>query len=103
MRMTPSTLEVAIALLEEPTAPHYGYEMSKRTHLRSGVLYPILQRMMNEGWLSDGWESPSPTDRPARRYYSVTPEGLSELGAMRSRAASDQKLVRRYPEVARYA
>jgi PadR family transcriptional regulator PadR len=103
MKLTPSTLEVALALLDSPTSQHYGYELSKKTHLRSGVLYPILQRMYDEGWLSDGWEYPTPKDRPARRYYQITPEGISGLSAMRIRAASDFQFARRYPEVARYA
>jgi PadR family transcriptional regulator PadR len=101
--MTASTLEVALVLLDDADQNHYGYDLSKRTHLRSGVLYPILQRMFDQGWLDDGWESPAPADRPARRYYKVTERGVQELASLARRAAMEGSLLRRFPEAARYA
>lgn len=87
MRMTHTLLQVAIALMAEPTAKHWGYSLSKISGLRSGVLYPILNRMLSEGWLHDGWEDPSDDrKRPPRRYYVITEDGLRELGAVLRRA-----------------
>jgi PadR family transcriptional regulator PadR len=84
MRRTRSTIQVAVALMEQPEGRYWGYDLSKRSGLRSGVLYPILHRMLNEGWLSDGWESlEAPTRRrPPRRYYELTDAGKRELGAL---------------------
>jgi PadR family transcriptional regulator, regulatory protein PadR len=84
MRRTRSTIQVAVALMEQPEGRYWGYDLSKRSGLRSGVLYPILHRMLNEGWLSDGWESlEAPTHRrPPRRYYELTDAGKRELGGL---------------------
>ena len=56
MRMTYALIQVSIALMDDVTGRHWGYELSKRSGVRSGVMYPILQRMLDEGWLTDGWE-----------------------------------------------
>jgi PadR family transcriptional regulator PadR len=85
MKRTQALLLVAAALLSRPTGRHWGYDLSKQTGLRSGILYPILQRMFDEGWLSDGWEEASSSGRrkrPPRRYYKITELGLRELGAL---------------------
>jgi PadR family transcriptional regulator PadR len=39
--------------------------------------------MLEEGWLTDGWEDRADIDgkRPARRYYELTDLGRSELAA----------------------
>ncbi|MEV7691839.1 helix-turn-helix transcriptional regulator [Microbacterium sp. NPDC089189] len=70
--------------MDAPTEQHYGYQLSRSSGLRSGVLYPILQRLLNEGWLIDGWEQIDPAleKRPARRYYTLTEAGMRELGAL---------------------
>lgn len=84
MRKTNSLVQVAVALMREPSAKHWGYQLSKDSGVRSGVMYPILTRMELQGWISDGWEDPATiTDkRPPRRYYEITPEGLNALGAL---------------------
>ena len=67
----------------------------KRSGVRSGVLYPVLQRMLSDGWLCDGWEDPREIHgrRPARRYYQLTEKGLRELGAIIAAAESDARFV----------
>ena len=73
---------------------HWGYELSKRSGVRSGVMYPILQRMLDEGWLTDGWEDQEQVGRgkrPPRRYYKVTDAGRTALGAILVRASSDAR------------
>ena len=56
-------------------------------------LYPILHRMLDEGWLADGWEDPAQLGgkRPPRRYYELTDEGKVELGALLQEARSDAR------------
>lgn len=85
--MTPSTVRVAVALCGEPNEHHWGYALQKTAGVRSGVLYPILNRMLEEGWLTSGWEDPAEVEgRPPRRYYELTEQGLRQLGAMIARA-----------------
>ncbi len=84
MRRTKSMLSVAVTLMDDPFGRHWGYDISKRGGVRSGVLYPILHRMLDEGWLVDGWEDRASIrqKRPPRRYYELTDDGRTALGAM---------------------
>jgi PadR family transcriptional regulator PadR len=93
MRKTHALIQVALALMNDPCGRHWGYDLSRRGGVRSGVLYPILHRMLDEGWLTDGWENQAQiTDkRPARRYYELTNEGRIELGALLNEARNDAR------------
>jgi PadR family transcriptional regulator, regulatory protein PadR len=93
MRTTYTLIQVAQALMEDPTGRHWGYELSKRAGVRSGVLYPILHRMLDEGWLEDGWEDPAQLSRkrPPRRFYELTDKGRLALGARLEAARSDTR------------
>lgn len=96
MRHTDSLVKVAQALCADPNGRHWGYPLTKTTGLRSGTLYPILNNLLEEGWLSDGWEKidPSTAKRPPRRYYEITETGRRELGAVLARA--DSEAIRRH-------
>lgn len=96
MRKTHALVQVALALMEEPGARHWGYELSRTAGVRSGVLYPILRRMEDDGWLAAGWEDPEEVEerRPPRRYYTLTEKGLSELGALLQAARRDARFGR---------
>jgi PadR family transcriptional regulator PadR len=92
--MTHALVHVAVALMDEPAAKHWGYELSKRTGVRSGVLYPMLTRMLEQRWLVDGWEDPAVIQgRPPRRYYELTDQGRQELGAVLHAAESDARFA----------
>lgn len=95
MRKTHALIQVAIALIDDPTVHHWGYQLSKKSGVRSGVLYPILTRMLHEGWLTDGWEDPNAIQekRPPRRYYELTDEGKIALGGVLLEARSDARFV----------
>ena len=59
MKLTQSLVLVAVAILQmdqEDDGRIWGYALSKKSGVRSGVLYPTLDRMMGEGWLDDNWE-----------------------------------------------
>jgi PadR family transcriptional regulator, regulatory protein PadR len=94
-RITPATQAVLRALIEDPTAEHYGRQLSASTGLPSGRLHPILARLELLDWVDSGWEAVDPrtVGRPRRRYYHVNERGLSlaraclaEAYARRSRA-----------------
>ena len=98
MKMTHSLTLVAAAMLEMDLAGEHGgrlwgYALSKRSGVRSGVLYPQLDRMLREGWVEDHWEAPSEIaeKRPPRRYYTLTDDGRRELGGVIRRAQRDPR------------
>jgi PadR family transcriptional regulator PadR len=85
-----------MALMADASGRHWGYELSKRSGVRSGVMYPILARMLDEGWLSDGWEDQGQAGRakrPPRRYYELTDKGKAALGAVICEARDDARFT----------
>lgn len=76
-RLTLQTLAVLTALLENPTKPVYGLDVSRRAHLPTGSIYPILARLERAGWVESYWEDidESVEKRRRRRYYRLTGEG----------------------------
>lgn len=94
MRRTYALIQVALVLMADANGRHWGYELSKHSGVRSGVMYPILQRMLDEGWLDDGWEEQAQVGRakrPPRRYYELTDEGKIALGALVAEARQDAR------------
>lgn len=81
--MTTTVRQVLDALLrvwdDDPGAALYGLEITARTNLLPGTTYPILQRLLDHGWLADEWEDLDPHEaaRPRRRYYRLTEDGAS--------------------------
>jgi PadR family transcriptional regulator PadR len=53
----------------------------------------MLTRMLDEGWLTDGWEEDAATrpKRPPRRYYEITDEGRRLLGALLRESQDDAR------------
>jgi PadR family transcriptional regulator len=94
MRLTNATVQVVLALLDDTVNVHYGYDLGKRARVRTGVLYPILQRMLQEGWLEDHWEDTAASrGRPPRRYYTVTDVGRRKLVGMSEQARGDDRFA----------
>jgi PadR family transcriptional regulator, regulatory protein PadR len=79
VRLTLPLLKLLSALLAEPAQDRYGLDLMKVTGLPSGTLYPMLQRLEQAGWIESQWESiePAVEGRPARKYYRITPTGIS--------------------------
>jgi PadR family transcriptional regulator PadR len=75
VRMTANTVKVLAAFLERPRSDHYGYDLMRATGLKSGGLYPILERLHREGLVEREWEPPPGDGRPPRRYYRLTAAG----------------------------
>ncbi len=80
MRITIATARVLAVLLAEPDADQYGLDVMRATGLASGSLYPILHRLLEAGWVAARWEDVDPAEqgRPARRFYRLTPAGISQ-------------------------
>ncbi|WP_406025386.1 PadR family transcriptional regulator [Nocardioides sp. NBC_00850] len=97
MKLTHALVLVAVAILEmdqEDDGRLWGYALSKKSGVRSGVLYPQLDRMMTSGWIEDHWESQEKArKRPPRRYYTLTDEGRANLGSVVRRAQREPRFA----------
>jgi PadR family transcriptional regulator PadR len=70
------TEQLLAILVASPENPLHGYEISKRTGLKPGTLYPMLIRLQDQGLLSAEWREPDKPGRPPRHVYRLTREGL---------------------------
>lgn len=75
-RPSAQTVLVLNALVDEPAAWRYGYELGQQVGLKAGSLYPILIRLRDRGLLEATWEDDPPAGRPPRHLYRLTGEGL---------------------------
>ena len=64
-------------MAEHPGAWQHGYDLSKKTGLKSGTLYPLLIRLSDQGLLDSRWEEPERQGMPPRHAYKLTPNGLT--------------------------
>ncbi len=88
--MTLQTFAVLGTMLSDPEAEWYGLELSKRSGLKPGTIYPILDRLLKSEWLQRRWEDIDPVveGRPRRRLYRLT-----AVGAPAARLALDEHLT----------
>jgi DNA-binding PadR family transcriptional regulator len=97
LRRTRALTQIAITMLADPTARHYGYELAAQAQVRAGTLYPILTRFLDRLWVTDGWEDAAvahAAGRPPRRYYVLTGEGEAALSAIRAEALAEMATKR---------
>ena len=99
--LTPLAFQVLLALADEG---RHGYgiirEVETRTdgliRLRSGSLYTLLQRLLDEDLIVESDDRPAPeNDDERRRYYTVTDLGRAVLGAEARRLESAVSEARR--------
>jgi PadR family transcriptional regulator PadR len=74
-RPSTQTTAVVLALIEEPTAWRYGYELCRQLDIKPGSLYPILVRLAERGLLETRWETDAPPGRPPRHLYRLSGSG----------------------------
>lgn len=77
----------------------YGYDIARRTGLRSGTLYPILARLTERGYLETQWETDPPNGRPRRHLYRLTASGARQAAEV-SRIAPSLGLASERDELA---
>ncbi|MEU9454599.1 PadR family transcriptional regulator [Streptomyces sp. NPDC048277] len=84
IRLTRPTLEVIKVLLAStPDDPAWGLKICEEADLGSGTVYPILERLLDAGWITRSEEQGDHPGRPKRFYY--------ELTALGQRAAHEAK------------
>jgi DNA-binding PadR family transcriptional regulator len=98
--LPPVTFHILVALAEED---RHGYaimqEVSQRTDgaikLGAGTLYRSIQRMLEQGLISEVSSRPAPElDDERRRYYRITPFGRTVAKAEAGRLVQMLKLAR---------
>lgn len=75
---------LAKALLANPTGRHFGYPLARQARIRSYAIYPALEQMLKDGWVTEGWAHQwrdGGGQAPPRRYYTLTEVGCLELQA----------------------
>jgi DNA-binding PadR family transcriptional regulator len=99
IRVTTAVAKVLAALLADPEADRYGLDLMHESGLPSGTLYPIMVRLQRVGWIEAYWEDLDPAEagRPARRYYRLTPIGVThartELAALHAQLSKAAPLA----------
>ena len=76
------TYPTAAVLLAIRHGHRYGFDVMDATGLPDGTVYPILRRLERRGVLSAAWEAEDRArseQRPARRYYALTPAGEASV------------------------
>ena len=104
MRITIPLLKVVDAMLQAPDEHHWGFEIMKRTGLKSGTLYPLLARLETAGWVESDWGPETHPGRPRRRNYRLTGLGVRsariELARLPGRTATSPVPARLRPKSA---
>src|SRR5690242_12162787 len=75
-RPSAQTVLVLTALIDDPTAWRYGYELGRQVGLKAGSLYPILIRLRDRCLLEASWEDDPSPGRPPRHLYRLTGDGV---------------------------
>lgn len=77
-------LNPLLVLLLLSERPMYVYEMTREISKRSdgrytiSLLYPVIQRLLSQGYLCEGQKAISDDNR-VRQYYEITPDGIAYL------------------------
>ncbi|WP_235903042.1 PadR family transcriptional regulator [Streptomyces sp. 1-11] len=71
-----------------PDAPAWGLSICRQADLGPGTVYPILDRLLERGWVRSWDEEDAHPGRPARRFYEFTGAGRHQAReALEARAA----------------
>ncbi|MEE4546356.1 helix-turn-helix transcriptional regulator [Streptomyces sp. V4-01] len=78
--------------------PAWGLSICMDADLGSGTVYPVLDRLIERGWVTRRSETTPHPGRPARQYYELTGTGRAHAQAQ---AAPRARAERRSPFFAR--
>ncbi|MCS6558281.1 PadR family transcriptional regulator [Curtobacterium flaccumfaciens] len=80
-RVTAPTLDVLDALLASD-GPTWGLLVIKATGRPAGTVYPILERLERQGWITSSWDDDVERSGPRRRLYEFTADGVQAARAL---------------------
>ncbi len=98
--LQPATFHILVAVTQED---RHGYEIiqdvARRTggelHLSAGTLYRSIQRMLEQGLITETDDRPAPEfDDERRRYYRITAFGTAVARAETHRMAQLVRMAR---------
>jgi len=87
-QLNTNALQVMAVMYHDLNGPHYALSLSQATKLRNGTLFPILDKLENMGLIQAEWEEKNPHGRRARRFYTLTGEGITRFEDARARLFS---------------
>src|SRR5438128_12543701 len=67
--------KILAILTEAGSRWSHGYELCRRSGIKSGTLYPLLIRLAAQGYLEAEWQAPTEAGRPPRHAYRLTVAG----------------------------
>jgi DNA-binding PadR family transcriptional regulator len=91
------TLPTTLVLHAIANGVRYGFDIADHSGLQSGTVYPALRRLDTLGFVRSSWENEKTArreQRPARRYYEITPSGTAALDVAMKRFANLARLPR---------
>lgn len=79
-------LELCLLILIRANKRMYGLELLEKLYelelqIKEGTLYPLLNRLTDEGLLQSLWETENVKGHP-RKFYSLTKKGIQSLSEM---------------------
>ncbi|MFD9411578.1 PadR family transcriptional regulator [Streptomyces sp. NPDC059989] len=74
---------IKVLLTSSPEAPAWGLKICEEAGLGSGTVYPILERLVEAGWVARTEEVGEHPGRPKRYYYQLT--GVGQVAAQRAK------------------
>lgn len=88
-------LELCVLSILHRKGTSYGLEVLQTFEqaglpINEGTLYPLLNRMFKNGWLTSEWVTPSDGGHP-RRHYQLSEVGTELLPQMLDSYRSNQK------------
>lgn len=75
MQLDANSFKILSVLYEDINGQHFGLSLGQATGLHNGVLYPILDKLENNGMIRNEWEK-EPKGRRPRLFYKITGEGI---------------------------
>lgn len=93
-RITNQLLALLEAMMADLNREWYGLELMEATNLSSGTLYPLLHRLVADGWLERTREVPSEDGGRSRRLYKLTGQGTLSADSLLSEKATKRTPVR---------
>lgn len=81
LRVTVLTARLLLVFLADADRRWYGGDLARETGMFSGVLHPMLQRLLRAGWMvrEDEVGDPRSLGRPVRHYYRLHPDRVVEV------------------------
>ena len=96
-RITKTLLRVLAAFADDPSREWYGLELIEAAGISSGTLYPILHRLVDDGWLVKTRDIASETGGSGRRLYKLT--GVGAVAATELLAAPGRRVPTARPQL----